>query len=238
MIIGHSVSNVEGVIQAIDEPVAAILQRTQRQLVGISYTAITHAADLARNLSHVAALIPNSGAVRIRKRYIGGEGGVIMLDVEVSRLGGSGSGYLVGTLSTIDASTRPTDPALASLDCADPNYSSANQSPQRLWRRAKDLLKIARARDTLLGADLFADHAWTMLLLIYVAEAESRIATIPMVVDYLHLSRLVVERWIRVLHSKLLLEPVSPGADALQLTQIGIDRVERLLAEQAVAAAY
>ena len=74
MIIGHSVSDGDGVILAIDEPVAMVLQRTQKQLLGLSYLSITHPDDVARNLSHVAALQPNGNSARIRKRYIGGEG--------------------------------------------------------------------------------------------------------------------------------------------------------------------
>ncbi len=235
MIIGHSVSNAHGVILAIDEPVATILQRTQKQLVGVSYIAITHAGDLARNLSRVAALRPNGGATRIRKRYIDGEGGVVALDVEVSRLGGSESGYLVGTLSTIEPPRAQSSLGGTKVALSGAGYPGSDSSPHDLWRRAKDLLAVSRARDAVLGADLCADHAWTMLLLVYVAEAESRIPTVATVVDDLRLSHPIVERWVRVLQSKLLLEPLHPGVDALQLTQMGIDRVERLLDQRTVA---
>ena len=221
MIIGHSVSDGDGVILAIDEPVATVLQRTQKQLVGISYLSITHPDDVARNLTHVAALQPNGNSARIRKRYIGGEGDIITLEVQVSRLGNGKAGRLIGTLSTA--------PTLVSRIDAD-------GMPLHLWRRAKDLLGVIRARDAVLGSDLFADHAWTALLIVYVAEAESRIASVDMVADQLRLSRSTLGRWIRVLQAKSLIEPPDSDLDALQLTQTGIDSVERLLATQTAMA--
>jgi hypothetical protein len=219
MIIGHSVSDGDGVILAIDEPVAVMLQRTQTQLRGLSYLSITHPEDVARNLSHIAALKPNGNSARIKKRYIGGEGDVITLEVQVSRLGNGKSGHLMGTLSTVQT-------------LAD-RMSNGDDMPYRLWRRAKDLLGIIRARDAVLGADLFADHAWTTLLIVYVAEAESRIASVDMIADTLRLSRSTLNRWVRVLQAKSLLEPLDADLDALQLTQTGIASVERLLANQA-----
>lgn len=215
MIIGHSISNADGVIQAVDGTVATILQRTQKELAGVSFMSITHPDDLARNLAQIAALRPNDTPARIRKRYIAGEGAVIALEVQVSRLGASGN--LVGTLST-----------LPSID----DLIDQDAMPHRLWRRAKDLLGIMRARDETLGAELFADHAWTTLLIVYVAEAEGRIASIAMVAGQLRLSPATLGRWIRVLQSKSLIEAMAPNVDAIQLTKTGIDRVEHLLATQ------
>ena len=211
VIVGHSISNADGVIQAIDEPVATILQRHREQLIGISYISITHPDDLALNLTKVAALRTNGQSARIRKRYIGGKGDVIRMEVQVSRLAGCDGGLLIGTLSTID------------------DDQDLDHGPHRLWRRAREFLDVMHARDEILGADLFADHAWTILLLTYVAEAEGRIASTDMVSDHLSLSRATIERWLRVLQSKALIEPVPAGIDALQLTQTGIDKVERLL---------
>jgi hypothetical protein len=215
MIIGHSISNGEGVIQAIDEPAAAVLQRTQKQLVGLSYLAITHPSDVARNLNRIAALRPNGDSVCIRKRYIGGEGAIITLDVQVSRLGNSDAGYLVGTLST--------SPVVR-------NLIDRDDMPCRMWRRARNLLDVIRARGELLGTDLFADYAWTTLLIVYLAEAESRIASVEMVADQLCMSRTTLARWIRALQSKSLIEPLDSDLGALQLTQLGIESLERLLA--------
>lgn len=215
MIIGHSVSDGDGVILAIDEPVAVALRRTQKQLVGLSYVAITHPEDVARNLSHIAALQPNGNSARIKKRYIGGDGDVVTLDLQVSKLGSGRSSRLIGTLSTL--------PSLA-------DSIGADDMPYHLWRRAKDLLGIIKARDAVLGSDLFADHAWTTLLIVYVAEAESRIAHVDAVADQVRLSRPTLDRWIRVLQAKSLIEPLDSNRDALQLTQKGIDSVERLLA--------
>lgn len=217
MIIGHSISDAAGVIQSIDETVATVLQRTRKELIGLSYLAITHPDDAARSLSHIAALRPNGNSERITKRYIGGQGAIITLEVQVSRLGNSETGYLVGTLSTV--------PIMSDLIDMD-------DMPHRMWQRAKDLLRVMRARDDVLGTDLFADHAWATLLIVYVAEAESRIASVEMVADTLRLSRSTLSRWIRVLQCKSLVEPLDPDRDALQLTQSGIASIERLLANQ------
>ncbi len=214
MIIGHSMSNGEGVIQAIDESVATLLQRTQKQLVGMSFTAITHPGDLANNLAQIMALQPNARSARIRKRYLGGEGAIIPVEVQVSRLGSAGVEHLVGTFSTL--------PTLTDFVDKDP-------MPHRLWRRAQDLLRVMGARNFTLGSDLFADHAWTALLIVYVAEAESQIATLDMIANRSQLSRTTLSRWIRVLQSKQLLEPCDPECGALQLTSVGIEKVEGLL---------
>ena len=221
MILGHSISCADGVIKSIDEPVAAILQRTQKQIIGMSYTAITHPGDIARNLSQIAALKPDGRSALIRKRYIGGEGAVITLEVQVSRTGTYKSGYLFGTLSTV---STPLVPATESR--------GPRHTPHKLWSRAKDLLSVMRARDAVLGADMFADHAWTTLLIIYVAEAESRIVTVESIAGQLQLSRQTLSRWIRVLQSKAMIEPIDVDLNALQLTQSGIDCIERLLCVQ------
>ena len=214
MIIGRSISDAEGVIQAIDAPVAAILQRTQEQLIGQSYLAITHPDDLALNMAKVAALEPDGRSACIRKRYIGGWGDIIRLEVQVERRSGCNGEELVGTLSTIDARS---------------DLLGGDQTQYRLWHSANDLLNVMQARDELLGADLFADHAWRILLLTYVAEAEGRIAASASVADHLGVSPVMVERWLRALRAKYLIEPGIPGIDALQLTQVGIAGVERLL---------
>ena len=225
MILGHSISTAAGVIQSIDESVATTLQRTQKQLVGRSYMSITHPGDIARNLAQVAALQPNGSSARIRKRYIGGDGAVITLEVQVSRIGSCSDGYLFGTLSTVP----PALPAVASLGAAD-------TVPYRLWRRARELLDVMRSRDTILGADLFADHAWASLLIVYVAEAESRIATVESLVAQLSLSRATLMRWLHVLQAKSLIEQIDRDLDAVQLTRTGIERIERLLSTKAPVA--
>lgn len=224
MILGHSISNAKGIIQAIDEPVAAILQRTQKQLVGLSYTSITHPDDLPGNLTQVAALQPNGPSVRILKRYIGGEGAIITLEVQVSRFTCCQSEFLVGTLSTVP------DPGTAI-----PRLIGSNDTPHTLWRRAKDLLDVMHARDELLGSELFADHAWSILLLVYVAEAESRIATVGSIVGEYGLPQTMLVRWVLVLQAKSLIEETNDALGALQLTQKGIDCIEHLLAVQAPA---
>lgn len=222
MIVGHSVSTSAGIILTIDESVATMLQRTQKQLVGMSFMSITHPKDLARNLAQLAALQPNGGSAQIRKRYIGGDGAIISLEVRVSRIGSCGDSHLFGTLSTLPALPPPFG-----------HLNIQEATPYRLWHRAKDLLELTQSRNAIFGADLFADHAWTSLLIIYVAEAESRIATMESIGTLLDLPRTTLIRWIRVLQSKALIEQVDLDRDAVQLTQAGIERIERLLTVKA-----
>lgn len=242
MIIGHSISNADGLIQAIDESVATMLQRTQKELIGMSYTSITHPADLARNMSQVKALRPNGQSQSIRKRYVGGEGRIVLLDVQVSRIGGRETGHLVGTMSTVLPSTvAPSTPSTALPTATGPSpvaiipaRQTDDHLPLRLWQRARDLLAIMHARDAALGGDLFADHAWSLLLSVYVAEAESRIAIVDALAAELGMPRPTLDRWIRVLQAKSLIDPPDGLRDALQLTQTGIDAVERLLSTRAL----
>ncbi|RZL77839.1 MAG: hypothetical protein EOP66_08515 [Sphingomonas sp.] len=233
MILGHSISTSAGVIQTIDESVATVLQRTQKELVGMSYMSITHPGDIARNLAQIAALQPNGNSSRIRKRYIGGDGAIITLEVQVSRIGKGTGGHLFGTLSTVPPAVPP--PLASPLTAAGPSVITLDASdltPYRLWHRARNLLEVTRSRDAILGAELFADYAWTSLLIVYVAEAESRIATVESIGTLLKLPRTTLIRWIRVLQSKSLVEH-DVDLDAVQLTQTGILRIERLLAAKA-----
>lgn len=223
MIIGHSISNMDGIIQAIDEPVARVLKRTRTELIGMSYTSITHPEDIARNVSQVQALRPNGQSQSIRKRYLGGDGSIITLTVQVLRIGSGESGHLVGTMS-----------AAAPLGSMIAGPRHDDRLPHSLWRRAKDLLAVMQARDKTLGGDLFADHAWALLLSVYVAEAESRIATVDSVASQLGLNRATLDRWIRVLEAKSLVDPPDIMREALQLTRSGIDDVERLLSTRSL----
>ena len=70
MLVGHSMSDANGLLLTMDPAVESLLQRPLHELVGKSYAEITHPDDRARNVDQIKRLLPGDGIVKIRKRYL------------------------------------------------------------------------------------------------------------------------------------------------------------------------
>lgn len=214
MLIGHSVSNGDGSILALDSAVCDALQRSRREIVGQSYLDITHPADRRRNAVLVDRIPSNGAPIWFRKRYIVPDGGTIETDVHVSRMNtGTDMGRLVGTLYLVAPQEQRFAPAM-------------------LWRAARQLAQLNDIRRDLLGSDLFSDYAMSIMLQLYLDEAEGRESNTLTLAAMIGLAPSVAQRWMRALEGKELIELLDNGAVA-QLTGIGAQKILGLLAASA-----
>lgn len=208
MLVGHTWSDSNGILLCIDEPVADLLQRRSGQLEGLSYLTITHPADRAKSAALVTSLRPGRGPTAMRKRYLTGEGAEIWVVLEAARLGGgTSSEHLLGSFIV----------------------ARNDQNPRRLWREAKRLLDLNVLRGEMLGAELFSDHSWSILLNLYLAEAEGRLIDSNELTRSLTTSLEVCQRWITALVSRGLVDRYVANPNVCQLTQLGLEAVEAVL---------
>ena len=215
--IGHSIGSGSGMLLAMDGAVADFLQRSKAELRGLSYADITHPGDRLANVDRIG-LLATGDKLRLRKRYILPQGGYVWASVQVSRLQtGLDQERLVGTIFALDFSERQTAPAA-------------------LWAAAKRQAQLIVERNAALGPDLFSDGAWAMLLGLYLAEAEGRGIMAGGGCAPMGLSHVSAMKWLRALRSRGLVEYLDDREDRAQLTQYGLDRIERLLAAGSVAA--
>lgn len=210
MLIGHSLADEDGLLLAVDFQVCEIMQREERELVGMSFQALTHRDDRERNVAALSRLGLRDGPLIIRKRYVRPDGSSVWSNVQVSRLHTGDGGRLVGTIELV-------------------NPASMKRGPESLWRSAKRVDALIRRRRQELGSDIFSDYAWVILLQIYLAEAEGCVLTISDVAERCDVRPALVERWVRVLEERKLVERFQRQDYALQLTVPGIRKIERLL---------
>lgn len=187
---------------AFDAAVCEIMQRGERELVGMCYADLTYVDDVVINVAMVEQTRPGARPTVIRKRYVRPDRSLIWSTVQVSRLTtGSDRGRLIGT-----------------LQCA------ADQ-PHRLWQAARRAAALAEQRRVELGSELFRDHAWTVLLQVYLAECEARLLE-PASAGIDGMSEPQVHRWLNALVEHGLVE--RQGID-VQLSGAGNAKVERML---------
>jgi len=220
MLVGHSVSDPNGLLLTMDPSVESLLHRPLSELAGKSYAEITHPDDRARNIDQIRALAPNDGPVQIRKRYLRPGGTTVWVDIHVSRLGrGLDHGRLVGTLYLPDPKTLAAGPE--------------GVLPERLWSVAVQVEALLRRRREQLGDDLFGDHAWIILLQIYLAEAEGRVVDVEAISALSQIAPARTRRWIDALAEKTFVERLDWSGGAIQLTAQGLARTETLLGAHA-----
>jgi PAS domain S-box-containing protein len=209
-LLGHTLATADGRLLAVDPQVCEIMHREERELIGVTFHSLTHPDDLDKNVAALLALRVQDGALSLRKRYVRTDGSTVWSSIQVSRLRADDGSRLVGTIQLIDA------PAL-------------DAEPESLWRSAKRVSALMERRRMELTEDLFFDYAWLILLQIYLAEAEGRIADLKYIAEAVRIRPALAERWFCVLEDRGLIER-TPWADyAPQLTTPGLSKVERLL---------
>jgi PAS domain-containing protein len=157
------------------------------------------------SLTHPDDLNRNVAALMARA-----DGAAVWARIQVSRLRADDGSRLVGTIQLIKA------PAL-------------DNGPENLWRSAKRISALVERRRVELTEDLFNDHAWLILLQIYLAEAEGRIADLTYITEAVRIRHALAERWLWVLEDRGLIEHTPWTDHAPQLTTAGMFKVERLL---------
>jgi PAS domain S-box-containing protein len=207
MPVAHCVSSTAGTILVADSNFCRLLQRPQSELIGASYRSITVAEDLEKSAEMIAGLLDKAGPTRLRKRYWRPDGTNVEVDLLVSRF--DAAGHLVSTLSW-----REED--------------APRDTPLRMWKAALRLKHLYSLKMEEFGRELFGDFPGLILLDLYLAEAEGRLASLEEVAGSAGLSVESVQRWLRVLAQRRLVHPLD-GSATLQLGHDGLSKIERLL---------
>ena len=204
---GHCVSSVEGVILHADQGFLDLLQRRADQVIGVSYRQITDARDLDRSADMLAVLKDGAAPVRLQKRYLRPDGSSVAANLLVTRF--ANPDRLISTLLWQE-NGRPLPPA-------------------RLWEAALRMREIHATRAMLFGADLSTDPIGSLLIGIYLAEAEGRNIGLADAAAHANIPTSVTERWIKVLQQRGVLEHQDTAMD-IRLTHLGLNKVEAMLA--------
>jgi hypothetical protein len=204
----HCVADRSGVILRADAGLCALLQRPEHELIGISYRAITAPADIGKSARMLDGLVDKGVPTRLRKRYQRPDGSLIEADLLVSRF--DCAGHLVSTLTW----REPLSPVVP---------------PARMWRAALHVQHLYQARIEELGPDLFGDFVGAILIHAYLSEAEARLVTVEDIADAIGLNRHTTWRWIKALCQQGLLQPTDGPSGGVQLTHLGLTKMERLL---------
>lgn len=204
----HCVSTLEGVILKADRGFLDLVQRIESEVVGLSYKAITDPRDLRRSASMLTMLEDGAAPVRLQKRYIRPDGSSVAANLLITRF--SNPDRLVSTLFW-----RESGRALP---------------PARLWEAALRIRHVHGARIKLFGDDLSTDPVGSLLVGIYLAEAEGRNLELAELAAYADVAYSTAARWVKVLQERGIVQSGTDPALSIQFTQVGLDNMEAMLA--------
>jgi PAS domain-containing protein len=191
----HCVSTIEGVILAGDKGFCELLQREEAVFVGQSYKLFTDPRDLDRSSRMLSVLEESAAPVRLQKRYIRPDGSSVAANLFVTRF--SNPDRLVSTLFWRDQGRQ--------------------LPPARLWEAALRIRHVHAARVNLFGNELSTDPVGSLLVGIYLAEAEGRNLGVAEIADYAGLAPTTSLRWIRLLQERGFVEAGENQIDGIQL---------------------
>ena len=204
----HCVSSLDGIILHADQGFLDLLKRRECDVIGISYRQITDPRDLQRSTDMLAMLKEGAAPVRLQKRYLRPDGTSIAANLLITRF--SGPDRLISTLFWHD--------------------NGRDLPPARLWEAALRIRHVHDARVRLFGADLSTDPIGSLLIGIYLAEAEGRSIGLDKIAKYAGIANSTAARWVTVLQQCGIIEREEDATIDLQLTRSGLDRVEAMLA--------
>lgn len=203
----HCVSTLDGVILQADQGFLDLLQRRESDLIGISDRQITDPRDLQRSGNMLAVLEAAAAPVRLQKRYLRPDGTSIAANLLVTRF--SDPDRLISTLFW--------------------HEGGRDLPPARLWEAALRIRHVHDARVKLFGADLSTDPIGSLLIGIYLAEAEGRAVGLNQIATYADVAISTATRWVAVLRQRNIIDAQADATFNLQLTRAGLDRVEAML---------
>lgn len=208
MSLAHCVSSLDGIILHADQGFLDLLKRREGDVIGISYRQITDPRDLQRSADMLAVLKDGAAPVRLQKRYLRPDGTSIAANLLITRF--SGPDRLISTLFWHD--------------------NGRDLPPARLREAALRIRHVHDARVRLFGADLSTDPIGSLLIGIYLAEAEGRSIGLNKIATYAGIANSTAARWVTVLQQRGIIERKEDTTIDLQLTRSGLDRVEAMLA--------
>ncbi len=207
MPVAHCISSTAGVILSVDRNFCRMLRRSEDELIGVSYKAITAPDDLRKSADMLHNLVDRAGPTRLTKRYMRPDGSLVAAELLVSKF--DDDGKLVSTLSWTE-------------------HRAAVVVPANLWKAALQIKHLFEVRIAELGPDLFSDHVALILLSAYLAEAEGQVASVASIARDIGLSRLSTDRWIKALEQRSLFEVIDAENACVQLTEQGASKLERI----------
>lgn len=204
----HCVSTLEGVILKADRGFLDLVQRTESAVVGLSYKAITDPRDLGRSARLLDMLEDGAAPVRLQKRYIRPDGSSVAANLLITRF--SNPDRLVTTLFWRD--------------------SGRALPPARLWEAALRIRHVHASRVGFFGNDLSTDPVGSLLVGIYLAEAEGRNLELTEIASYADVAYSTAARWVKVLQERGIVQTDTDPALSIQFTQAGLEKMEAMLA--------
>jgi DNA-binding MarR family transcriptional regulator len=101
------------------------------------------------------------------------------------------------------------------------------------------VLLVRRARNAIIGENLFSDPAWDILLELYAAKLGRRDVSLAELATAIGIPSSTSNRWVAALEERALLEPTvgagEPSSRKYRLTAKGAERMERLASHWASA---
>ena len=95
-------------------------------------------------------------------------------------------------------------------------------------RTAENLLTVRGMRGEIFPSEIFDEHAWNMMLRLFVAEASDEAVTASDLMALTKTPPAVGERWIAHLVADAQIEPYSDGG-TISLTRSAVDRMNLFL---------
>jgi len=205
---GHCISTLEGIILKADQGFLDLVQRPESEVIGLTYKDITDPRDLDRSAGMLAALENGAAPVRLQKRYVRPDGTSIAANLLVTRF--SDPDRLISTLFWRRSGRAPP--------------------PVRLWEAALRIRHVHSARVKLFGDDVSTDPVGSLMLGIYLAEAEGRNLGLREIAEYAHIAQSTATRWLRVLQKRGIVEAGADPVFDIQFTRSGLNDMEAMLA--------
>lgn len=203
----HCVSTTQGIILAADRGFSELVGRPEDEVIGASYRDLTHPDDLEKSSRMLASLVDRAPPLRLRKRYLRPDGTSISAFIFVTCF--ADPDRLVSTLFWHEAGSE--------------------MPPARLWEAALRIQHVRSVRRTAFGDDLTTDPVGSILVAIYLAEAEGRIIGVEQLAREAELSAPTTGRWIKALQQRDVVQRSDDAESNVQFTQSGMLDMERTL---------
>jgi hypothetical protein len=95
-------------------------------------------------------------------------------------------------------------------------------------RTAENLLKVRDMRGDIFPSEIFDEHAWNMMLRLYVVEARDEQVSATDLITLTETPPAVGQRWLAHLVADAQIEPYADGG-AISLTRPAVDRLNAFL---------
>jgi hypothetical protein len=202
----HCVSSPQGVILEADQGFANLVRRPLREIPGLSYREITHPGDLGISAKMLASLVVSAPPIQLRKRYLRPDGSHI------------------DALLFVTYFQNP-DRLVSTLFWNEDGYS---RHPKRLWEAALRIRHMDKVRKAAFGDLLAFDPVGSLLITIYLAEAEGRVLGTDQLAEEAGLRPSTTERWLKALRQHGVIR-YDDASSYIQFSDAGFANIELTL---------